>query len=1279
MQMKKRVLSAFMALCMVCSLVGAAWAVIPQQTSAAANFVITDTVSEDGQFTVTGGNGGDYTYRWSRALPTTETQDPQNIQIWTEVERTRVSGSLYNLTEDGQSVNVALDAKLAGVEDDQRLWYRVEVIDAEGTTVATLYQRVPYYIELQNGGFETPDRTQSHPLYDYANGWKYMEMSGPNLNFVGQDDVKLDYDDENVIWKTTDTRSLIEIIRPGGERKNSGVWPWDTEYTYTGTYGTHGVNEAPEGSQIAELNAESEGTLYQDVLTVPGSTLNWSLLHRPRNRASDFFDGYDTMFVVIMSAEQASAISSQDEVRQIIQAAGFDPTHYYENRTNGEPDEKSVASGKYQGAVVWRITDYIRGSEERPGADSWTRYVDSYTVPDDQYMTRFFFASGPTAYTHNKDEDNYTVGNLLDNVAFTADVLEPNPGTANITVTKTVNGLSDEELQNYTAEFSIKNGDEEVGKITLNNFGAPDAEGNSTVSGTATISLDDKESMDVTVTETLPTGVDNYTVTTTSSSGTVSGDASIQVTLTDQQTTAVTFTNTYQQLEPLTPEHNKYIKDNGDGTYDLSLNVTGTISESTEKIPINVLYVLDESYSMMWDMNGTYPGGSENDGGDDPEYANEYSFERYKAAVAAITELNNTLAENNSLNVQVALVPFAREAYTNEIVNWQELNADNVADFNSTKLPEAVWETFASGTNYYDALTKAQQLVADPPENGGETIVIFVTDGEPNWPREDGIHEDLVYAQNQAEVAASQLTCDRFYAIGVGDDQFEQNLKDLVTAIDKNNVPTSAYFKSSNQEDLVNYFKNIAADITSVDCTNVVITDTLSQWAELVNESAAPQITLVNSFTNDTRDVDVANVTEEENGTYTCTGIFTDGSGERQTLTYTYNSDTKTFTLEFPDTYALENGWTYTITVKIQPTEGAYQYYATNNSYPNTGEENTDAPGNDTSSGKPGFYSNTEANLTYDSNGVEDVKEEYPKPVIQVKLGDLTLAKQVNGLENGDNANDVSFTFTVTGPKTAVGYQDFTAGVNNTATKQVTVTPGNPVTLNNLPYGTYTVTENDPANEIVNEKYYFVGSSSTATNNQVTVGATNATATITNTYAPYRTVTITKDVGGNMGVTDYPFNFTTKVNGTDIDSTTVNTDGILEIDGRKIEISFTGDEETATLTKEGYTLADGDTITISKLKDGDVITLKETDGNSNGYTTVYKISETELSKDNDGNATHTVAGDANIIVTNERNVGTPTGFFEDNLPFTLMISAAGLAGIALIATILVRRQRRRRE
>ena len=1224
--MKKRVLSAFMALCMVCSLVGAAWAVIPQVSAAVRGVTIENSISTDGLLTAnlqgTPGPTDSVTYTWYRSETGAE-------GTWQKVELQRVTGTQDNIVNDGQSVNVAYDSIAANAENSERYWYYVTATvtsngDSEVYTAEPL--QVPYYIELQNGSFEAP----------VADHWNNQVSNGT----------------EDLIWQTTgigqgtDSEGNsrvghdIEIVRSTTDERFQDGNQWKTYQQKVQEI--YSPSSAADGVQFAELNCEAYGALYQDVLTVPGVDLNWYLEHCARQ-------GTDTMALVIMPTTRADGLTQQLE--KIANGSGSNKAQQIKNALNAVASDSGV------------FVDYYQA-----GTGTWKYHNGTYTVPENQYLTRFFFVAVSTG------SGNATVGNLLDNVGFGTDVPEPQEDQGILTVTKYVDGY----VPGRDYSVTVNAGDE---SFTFNDFRLDSVTGKYYASHTFTYQMQAYGTQIVTVSETVSGAPTDYTATSTVAvgGGQATTGQSTSATITAGETQTVIFTNTYQQLEPLTPEHNKYIKDNGDGTYDLSLNVTGTISESTEKIPINVLYVLDESYSMMWDMNGTYPGGSENDGGDDPEYANEYSFERYKAAVAAITELNNTLAENNSLNVQVALVPFAREAYTNEIVNWQELNADNVADFNSTKLPEAVWETFASGTNYYDALTKAQQLVADPPENGGETIVIFVTDGEPNWPREDGIHEDLVYAQNQAEVAASQLTCDRFYAIGVGDDQFEQNLKDLVTAIDKNNVPTSAYFKSSNQEDLVNYFKNIAADITSVDCTNVVITDTLSQWAELVNESAAPQITLVNSFTNDTRDVDVANVTEEENGTYTCTGIFTDGSGERQTLTYTYNSDTKTFTLEFPDTYALENGWTYTITVKIQPTEGAYQYYATNNSYPNTGEENTDAPGNDTSSGKPGFYSNTEANLTYDSNGVEDVKEEYPKPVIQVKLGDLTLAKQVNGLENGDNANDVSFTFIVTGPAYAAGYQDFTAGANNTATKQVTVTPGNPVTLNNLPYGTYTVTENDPANEIVNEKYYFVGSSSTATNNQVTVGATNATVTITNTYAPYRTVTITKDVGGNMGDTTHPFNFTTSIKpsgGTEY-SLTRSTQTNATLSG-----STTGEGATATWTDSGYTLADGDILTITKLKDGDVITLQETDGNSNGYSTVYKVDgETDpLTVDEEtGNATHTVNGDAKVIVTNERNVGTPTGFFEDNLPFTLMISAAGLAGIALIAAILVRRQRRRRE
>lgn len=501
-------------------------------------FYIEDTVMENGNFTVQY-NGDEeinldgYTYEWSRVLPDVGNEDddvnhPADSAGWQDVIRTRVSGSMYNLSENGQSLNVSLDAELAGIEDDDRLWYKVEVYDANEALVVTLYKRVPYYVELQNGSFETPVRS------------------------IGQHNVDLDVDDEGVIWKTTDTNNEIEIIRPYGV-KTGGGW---FESEYTGTYGTHGVNEAPDPEpengqnrgQIAELNADSEGTLYQDVLTIPGSTVNWQLQHRARNNAAEgFYSGYDTMYVVIMSADKANRVTSQSQVREIIRAAGFTPTEYISDTGKVEHE---ITSGKYAGAVVWRITDFIEGESADPGADSWTRYMDSYTVPDGQYMTRFFFAAGATGFDNKNPNSHlaYTVGNLLDDVAFTTDILDPDPGTATVQVTKTVNGLTDEELQSYEVSFDIKGSDGTViNTITIDSFGAPDADGNSTASGACTVNLGTADGMSVTVTENLPDMGIDYNVATISSSGSSTGDQSISVMLRDQNATDILFTNTYTQ------------------------------------------------------------------------------------------------------------------------------------------------------------------------------------------------------------------------------------------------------------------------------------------------------------------------------------------------------------------------------------------------------------------------------------------------------------------------------------------------------------------------------------------------------------------------------------------------------------------------------------------------------------------------------------------------------------------------------------------------------------
>ena len=61
-----------------------------------------------------------------------------------------------------------------------------------------------------------------------------------------------------------------------------------------------------DGNQYAEINAEQDSALYQSILTVPGTTMNWQLYHAQRPGC-----GYkigrdkDTMYLCIVSDTQA--------------------------------------------------------------------------------------------------------------------------------------------------------------------------------------------------------------------------------------------------------------------------------------------------------------------------------------------------------------------------------------------------------------------------------------------------------------------------------------------------------------------------------------------------------------------------------------------------------------------------------------------------------------------------------------------------------------------------------------------------------------------------------------------------------------------------------------------------------------------------------------------------------------------------------------------------------------------------------------------------------------
>ena len=174
---------------------------------------------------------------------------------------------------------------------------------------------------LGNGGFETPGvAPNSYELIDAS-------LVPP--------------------WNTTDVSNQIEV--------------WGDTFLDVPAF---------EGTSYAELNANSVGTLYQDVLTTPGATMNWSLHHRGR-------DGTDVMKVLIGDAATADVSSD----------AGWD-------------------------AVSPDIAD---------DPSAWGTASGSYVVPAGQTCTRFAFRA-----VSSVGGDSY--GNLIDAIAFSIPVdAKPSP------------------------------------------------------------------------------------------------------------------------------------------------------------------------------------------------------------------------------------------------------------------------------------------------------------------------------------------------------------------------------------------------------------------------------------------------------------------------------------------------------------------------------------------------------------------------------------------------------------------------------------------------------------------------------------------------------------------------------------------------------------------------------------------------------------------------------------------------------------------------------------
>lgn len=154
------------------------------------------------------------------------------------------------------------------------------------------------------------------------------------------------------------------------------------------------------------------------------------------------------------------------------------------------------------------------------------------------------------------------------------------------------------------------------------------------------------------------------------------------------------------------PARNKTIEDNGNGTYDLTLSVTGDGEQSSTSTPVDVVFVVDVSSSMNTTVTGW--GGKS----------------RMKAAHDAAATLANSLltGENANKQIQVSVVTFGT-------------NAQVATDFTSdpsvvaNAVPERAKEN--QGTNWEGGLNLANARTSG--REGAEKHIVFLSDGNPTY------------------------------------------------------------------------------------------------------------------------------------------------------------------------------------------------------------------------------------------------------------------------------------------------------------------------------------------------------------------------------------------------------------------------------------------------------------------------------------------------------------------------------------------------------------------
>ena len=372
---------------------------------------------------------------------------------------------------------------------------------------------------------------------------------------------------------------------------------------------------------------------------------------------------------------------------------------------------------------------------------------------------------------------------------------------------------------------------------------------------------------------------------------------------------AAAMADVVDDLASTSPVHEKTLKDNGDGTYDLTLSVSGD-AEQTDKVkPVDIVLVVDASTSMNWKIDGI---------------GSKTRMQAAHDAAAALAEELLT-AENANLpadqQTRISVVTFGVKA---ELAQGYSTNAEDISKAVPTKAK------YFEGTNWEAALILANEQLANKQlgaRENAEKHVIFLSDGDPTlrmsaegygesgieWNLFDGKNLDGTYGTRVDDPngrnlsAATRVAKDRpassMYVVNTS-----KSAKKMGTFAEKTG---GSLLDGTTENNLAAAFSQIGQVVRkSVSYQDVVLTDQLSSWVEFVSAD----------------DGSVGNIRYTKNG-----NDWTDADVPAAKI----DGDTLTWNLG-----KLDKGTTYSVTFTIRPnaqakadvaSKGVDTGYATNN------------------------------------------------------------------------------------------------------------------------------------------------------------------------------------------------------------------------------------------------------------------------------------------------------------------------------------------------------------